>query len=180
MVTFLISNVTQKGNTMTKKYYKAMNSDLTGRFGTQYEVGKTFYTGDDDDWTWFHYTDNITDTLHFYHTSDVRFCEVKPLGKIVNFGRIHPYYWTTNRIEIVREIPRDEIYEMLLEEKCNTYFLLRLYPPFEILSRCKTHNRGWSQSVLTQHPGLTIAEKEQLLPKKYHDSIKAFPYKKEE
>ena len=92
-------------------YIKGFDKDLKCR-GMQFEVGKIYETGANDDElecctdTVIHFCESLGD-VHGYYEVDAtnRFCEVEPLGKVVK----EDDKLGTNKIRIVREIVGDEL-----------------------------------------------------------------------
>ena len=108
---------------MTIKGYKVFNSDWTCR-GFQYEVGKTF----EEDVTpctcnkGFHFCERASDCfMHYPFNPKNKVAEVIALGEVDTDGTKS----CTNKIQIVREIPWDEVLRIVNEGKdctglCNT------------------------------------------------------------
>ena len=108
---------------MTIKGYKVFNSDWTCR-GFQYEVGKTF----EEDVTprtcnkGFHFCEKASDCFEYFQFNPKnKVAEVIALGEIDSDGAKS----CTNKIQIVREIPWDELLRIVNEGKdctglCNT------------------------------------------------------------
>ena len=102
------------------------------------------------------------------HTPDTRFLEVKPIGFKYHFATGDINYWTTNKLEIVREIDRAEVYERLLNEGSSFYDLLPLEPPFEVLKRAAPKRlRGWAKENICMRSDLTPEQKKSLLSVKH-------------
>ena len=150
-------------------YFKACTKDLTGYGGFQFEVGRIYETDDTDDWHWFHYTKSLKHTLRYYHESDTRFLEVRPLGNRQHFVTGDNKYWTTIRLQIIRELSRDEAYAILLDEGCPFYDLIQLDPPYELLKKVlpKRLSDGMKQRI-ARRPDLTVEQKKELLPVSWH------------
>ena len=160
-----------------KSFYKSFDKDLRGRNGFQYEVGKTFEPDTKDQWYWLHFGEYVSSTL-IHNNQDIRICEVKPLGQ-VNFYRTfadgyNKGEYNTDKLLIVRELSRDEIFEKLIEEKCNPGLFFKLKPPFEVLLRVKDRLNKWDKLGIIQRQDLTVKQKKQLLPKFYHRQIDRF------
>lgn len=156
-------------------YFKGFDADLCGRNDYQFEVGSTYETDDWDTWSWFHYTKYVSATI-IYFDSRMRVCEVEPLGDTKYFrDALDGYrkgYFTTNKLRIVRELSRDEIFDRLMQEKCSMFLMLKLEPPFEVLLDNKPRIRGnYCHSVLHRED-LTNHEKRQLLPLSWHKYIR--------
>lgn len=157
---------------MPKQYVKAFNTDMTGYGGYAFEVGKTYETETDDTWRWFHYADRLSTALSFYNTPNVRFCVVEPLGDHLNFRcALNGRYHTTNKIRIVREIEREEMFRMLLDEDCPFWLIKRLNPPYEVFLRYNKHIRGDNCYEVLKRQDLTADQKKSLLPKSRHKYI---------
>ena len=91
----------------------------------QFEVGKTYDTGANDEDvelcsdTAIHFCDSLQNVHGYYSQSqdaNNRVCEVEPLGKIVSSDN----KCGTNKIKIVREITGDELNHLLGLERENT------------------------------------------------------------
>ena len=105
-------------------YYKGFDKDLKCR-GMQFEVGKTYDTGANDEDvelcsdTAIHFCDSLQNVHeHYSQNPDAnnRVCEVEPLGKIVYDGS----KCGTNKIKIIREIKGNELNHVLGLERGNT------------------------------------------------------------
>lgn len=158
-------------------YYKGFDSNLCGYGGYQFAVGHTYAMYIDDTWSWYHYTRYASATINYFE-EEMRICEVEPLGDIKRFhDALDGYgkgYFTTNKLRVLRELSREEIFETLLAEKCSLFLILKLNPPFEVLMEYKTAIRGnYCRSVL-QLGYLTDDEKRALLPKVWHRYIKIY------
>ena len=153
-------------------YFKACTKNLTGYGGFQFEPGRVYETDDPDDWRWFHYTKSLKQTLRYYHEADTRFLEVKPLGHSWHFVSGGSNYWTTDKLEIVREIDRDEVYALLLKEGCSFYDLCQLDPPYEIMKKIlpKRLSDGLKHRIAKQ-TNLTLEQKKDLLPASWHKHL---------
>ena len=101
------------------KGYKAFNKDLTCR-NYQYEIGKEFEhkgtirlceSG-------FHFCKKIADVQGYYNLKDenTRLCEIEAIGKIIEGDN----KCVTDRIKILREISKEEMYILGNEGKENT------------------------------------------------------------
>ena len=126
-------------------FIKAFNKDLKGYGGFQFAVGETYTTEQEHPWDWFHYGDKASTTLCFYHKPDSRFCEVQPLGKIYKMRQrdcIRITAHSSNSLKIVRELSRDEVYAMLLQENCPWWLTNCLMPPFEVMAKYGKSIRG--------------------------------------
>ena len=153
-------------------YYKACTKDLTGYGGFQFEPDRVYETDDSDDWRWFHYTKSLKHTLRYYHDPDTRFLEVRPLGNRQHFVTADSNYWTTNRLEIIREIDREEAYELLLAECCRFYEICQLDPPYEIMKKIvPKHLSDGQKHYIAMRPDLTIQQKKDLLPAYWHKHL---------
>lgn len=153
-------------------YFKACTKDLTGYGGFQFEIGKTYSTDDLDDWRWFHYTKYLAQTLRYYHEPDTRFLEVTPLGNRQHFVTGDTNYWTTNLLQIVRELTREEVYERLLAEKCSFYDLCHLHPPYEVLKKALPRRLSFTvKQMIAAQPNLTLEQKKDLLPASWHKHL---------
>ncbi len=105
------------------KGFKGFNKDLKCR-NFQYEVGKTYEIKEDIKLcsTGFHFCRDFknVDGYYDFRETDNRFCEIEALGKVIDQENSEKS--VTNRIKIVREIPRQEMYDTLNEGKGNTGF----------------------------------------------------------
>ena len=154
-------------------FIKAFNKDLKGYGGFQFAVGETYTTEQEHPWDWFHYGDKASTTLCFYHKPDSRFCEVQPLGKIYKMRQrdcIRITAHSSNSLKIVRELSRDEVYAMLLQENCPWWLTNCLMPPFEVMAQYGNRLRGkWMiREIIKDRDDFTLEQKYALLPKKYH------------
>ena len=153
-------------------YFKACTKDLTGYGGFQFEPGRVYETNDSDNWRWFHYTKTLKNALLYYHEPDTRFLEVSPLGHRRHFVTGDSNYWTTDRLQIVREIDREEVYSQLLAENCSFYDLCQLDPPYAIMKIVlpKRLSDSMKQRIATR-PDLTVEQKKDLLPACWHKHL---------
>ena len=155
-------------------YFKGFDANLCGYNNYPFEVSAVYETEDWDTWSWFHYTKYVSATLNYFE-SDMRVCEVEPLGKTKFFrDALDGYrkgYYTTNRLHIVRELSREEIFDRLMQEKCPVYLLLKLNPPYEVLLQIKSHIRGSYCHKVLHRKDLSDDEKRQLLPACWHKYI---------
>jgi len=103
------------------KAYKAFNNDWTCR-DFKYEVGAT-YEMDEKPIICekgFHACYKLKDCINYYPLNkDTRFAEVEILGHIDTERDADDSKICTNKIKIVREIPWEEILELLTEENNN-------------------------------------------------------------
>ena len=96
---------------MSVKGYKVFNPDWTCR-GFQYEVGKTFEEDVEPSvcCCGFHFCENAADCFSYYNFDpENKVAEVVAHGKVVNDGTKS----CTNKIEIVREIPWQEVLDIV-------------------------------------------------------------------
>ena len=105
-------------------YYKGFDKDLKCR-GMQFEVGKTYDTGANDEDvelcsdTAIHFCDSLQNVHEYYSqnpNANNRVCEVEPLGKTVSNNT----KMGTNKIKILREITGEELAHMRGLERGNT------------------------------------------------------------
>ena len=91
--------------------YKAFNSDLTCR-GFQYEIGKSYEMDGEIEICerGFHFCENISDCFYYYSQSDARFAKVEAYGDVIKSDEDSKY--VTNKIRILKEIPRYKAIEM--------------------------------------------------------------------
>lgn len=156
-------------------YFKGFDEKLCGHGNFQFEVGKEYDTQTENTWNWFHYTAYIAATLIYFEAS-IRVCEVEPRGDISCFkDPLDGYgkgYFTTNRIYIKRELSREEMFDILIEEQCPFSLLLNLEPPLKILMQYKSSIKGSANCLeIIQRDDLTVAERKELLPKKWHKML---------
>jgi hypothetical protein len=158
-------------------YYKGFDANLCGYHDYPFEVGRTYSTDIDDTWSWYHYTRYISATINYFE-GDMRICEVEPLGEtrrfrdaLDGFGK---GYFTTNKLRIVRELSRDEVFDILLAEKCPLFLIKKLNPPFEVLMQYKNQIRGDRCHWILSMAHLTDEQKRDLLPKVWHRYIRYF------
>ena len=154
-------------------YYKAFDKGLRGYNGFQFEVGKTYTHEDDDSWRWFHYSHVLRVTFWYYAHPDSRFCIVESQGMRQRFHSnvgVYGNYWTTPKIRIVRELSRDEVYEILFKEHTPFWIMNILKPPFEVLLQYGKRIRGDCvfDEIVRQRDDFTLKQKKALIPKKYH------------
>ncbi len=176
---------TNNSNT-TRFFYKAVDKDLCGWGGFQYEVGKMHVPPEDvreDPWHWLHYSDRIS-TITRYGGDCPRILEVMPRGNITGWyvpsglvalppGCSAGRYYNTDRLEILRELPRNEILEVLDKENCPPWHALMFDPPFAMLSKWRNMRKGIQEfrSHVLGRSDLTVEEKMFLLPKHMHGRI---------
>ena len=158
-------------------YYKGFDGNLCGYGDYPFEIGRTYATDTDDTWSWYHYTKYASATINYFENG-MRICEVEPLGEIKVFrDALDGYgkgYFTTNKIRILRELPREEIFDTLISERCPLFLIQKLNPPFEVLMQYKTHIRGERCRIILQMNYLTDEQKMMLLPKAWHRYIRFF------
>lgn len=163
---------------MDKKiYYKSFDGNLCGYGGFQYEVGKTYKRPltDRNAFEWFHYAGTVTSTLANgnYTGKNTRICEVKPIGETEYFRNVFAPtkkagYFTTNQIAIIRELSRDEIFDLLEKEKSKYFYFKELMPEYKHLLKRKKEIRGFSRVYeIIQRSDLSFEEKKQLIPQKW-------------
>ena len=101
------------------KGYKAFEHDFTCR-GFQYEVGKEYETEETIALckTGFHFCKNIADCFNYYPQVEARFAEVEAYGEVIEAD--DDSKCVTNKIRILREIPREEAVDMSNTGNCNT------------------------------------------------------------
>ena len=100
------------------KGYKAFNKDLTCR-EFQYEIGKEFeYKGKIELCrSGFHFCKRIVDIQNYYNLKDesTRLCEIEAVGQVIEGND----KCVTDKIKIIREISKDEMYILGNEGKEN-------------------------------------------------------------
>lgn len=155
-------------------YYKGFDANLRGYGNYSFEVGKTYSTDNDDPWLWYHYARYASATI-IHVKKDIRICEIEPLGEtrkyssqLDGFGK---GYYTTNKIRIIRELSRDEVFQTLLTEECPFSLIKKLNPPFEVLIQYKKQIRGTRCNCILAMNHLTNEQKMKLLPKVWHRYI---------
>lgn len=153
---------------MSRTYYKGFNGDLRGRNDYTFQVGNVYSTEIDDTWSWFHYAAYASATLNYFD-SDIRICIVEPVGEKCFFrSSLDGYnkgYYTTNKIRIVRELSRSEIFQILVAEKCPFRMILKLRPPYPFLFNHKNQIRGSCCRNIIERNDLSYEERKSLLPK---------------
>ncbi len=101
------------------KGYKAFNRDLTCR-GYQYEIGKEFEHKGEIGLceSGFHFCKRIVDIQKYYNLNneDTRICKIEATGEIIE-GEDK---CVTNKIKIIKEVTKEEVYELGNEGKLNT------------------------------------------------------------
>ena len=160
-------------------FYKSFDERLCGRNGYSFMVNQTYTTDDDDTWQWFHYSQYLSSTLiHSSHTEKIRICEVEPLGRINKFrcmsdGYNKGFYYTTDKLFIVRELVEDEVLVTVEKEKCPLWMVLKyLRPPYEWLLKHRNKIRGDVICIrLLARDDLSDDELRELLPKTKHKRI---------
>lgn len=161
---------------MNKTYYKSFDGNLCGYGGFQFEVGKTYKKPiiDRDVCEWFHYAGTVTSTLANNHVDkNTRVCEVKPIGETKYFRNVFAPtkkagYFTTNRISIIRELSRDEIFNLLEKEKSKYFYFKELMPEYKYLLKRKKEIRGFSRVFeIIQRSDLSFEEKRSLIPQRW-------------
>ena len=147
---------------MKKLYYKGLDETLCGRNNYQYEIGKEFTAETDDSWHWLHFAKKMTDAINY----GTRIVEVEPVTPVQRYGSYADMNAKT--IRIVREVPREEVIEKLIQEKCPFYKMVYLEPTYEELLRHKDHiKRCDHYSILNEFDWLTDEQKLSLLPKSW-------------
>ena len=100
------------------KGYKAFNKDLTCR-DFQYEIGKEFEHKGEIGLceSGFHFCKKIVDVQNYYNLKDenTRLCEIEATGQVIEGNN----KCVTNKIKIIREIPKEEMYILGNEGKGN-------------------------------------------------------------
>ena len=100
------------------KGFKAFNKDLTCR-NFQYEIGKEYTHNGDIELCHegFHFCKKIVDIQGYYNLRDeeTRLCEIEATGKIIEGDD----KCVTDKIKIIRELTREEMYELGHEGKEN-------------------------------------------------------------
>jgi len=101
------------------KGFKGFNKNLQCR-GFQYEIGKTYEMDGNIQLcdTGFHFCRKLFDVHGYYNfnNEDNRFCEIEALGEVIDGDDKS----VTNKIKIVREIPKEEFMEMVNVGNKNT------------------------------------------------------------
>lgn len=128
---------------------------------------------------WLYYTEYISSTLCYYGGKDgIRICRVRPLGKVAKFKSIlngynRGYDFSTNQIEIVKELTQEELLSIVEKEKCKFVFLVQmLLPPKEFLVQNKNRIRGEVCNVIMRRTDLSMADKIELLPKSWKKRVR--------
>ena len=168
---------------MNKTYYKSFDGNLCGYGGFQFEVGKTYEKPitDRDVWEWFHYAGTVTSTLANNHVDkNTRVCEVIPIGETRYFkNAFSPTkkegYFTTNRISIVRELSREEIFDLLEKERSKYFYFKEMVPEYKYLLRRKKEIKGFSRVYeIIQRPDLSFEDKKSLIPKTWMHELENY------
>lgn len=147
-------------------YYKGLDENLCGMNGFQYEIGKEFTADTDDSWHWLHFAKKLTDAIRYGN----RIVEVKPLTAVQRYGSYADM--NARSIRIVRELPREEVVEKLIEEKCPIYKMVYLRPTYEELLRNRDHiHRCDHRSICVEFDWLTEEQKLSLLPKSWKRNV---------
>ncbi len=147
-------------------YYKGLDENLCGMNGFQYEIGKEFTADTDDSWHWLHFAKKLTDAIRYGN----RIVEVEPLTAVQRYGSYADM--NARSIRIVRELPREEVVEKLIEEKCPIYKMVYLRPTYEELLRNREHiHRCDHRSICVEFDWLTEEQKLSLLPKSWKRNV---------
>lgn len=147
-------------------YYKGLDENLCGMNGFQYEIGKEFTADTDDSWHWLHFAKKLTDAIRYGN----RIVEVEPLTAVQRYGSYADM--NARSIRIVREPPREEVVEKLIEEKCPIYKMVYLRPTYEELLRNREHiHRCDHRSICVEFDWLTEEQKLSLLPKSWKRNV---------
>ena len=102
------------------KGYKAFNKEWKCR-DFQYKIGETYELPEGQELKMckcgFHFCENPIDVFGYYNdTLCTVVAEVEALGDIQQEGT----KYCTNKIKIVREVTREELQELIVDDKCNT------------------------------------------------------------
>lgn len=96
--------------------YKCFNDDLTNRYGTKFEVGKTYHANGDikfgNDGNGFHMCKNIEDTLRYFDAfnDNIRICLVYGFGEFNEYDdEYNGYYdmYSYEYLTILKELSRE-------------------------------------------------------------------------
>jgi hypothetical protein len=101
----------------TVKGYKGFNEDMTCR-GFQYEIGKEYVHKGAIELcgSGFHFCKKIEDVQRFYDIEHNKIlCEIEATGEVLEEDK----KCTTNKIKIIREIEKEEMYELANEGRNN-------------------------------------------------------------
>lgn len=121
--------------------YKCFNKDMTNRYGVQFKVGEIYHTIGEiqfgNNGNGFHICSNMVDVFRYYNAmnEEVSVCEVKGSGEMITFNdEYYGYYdmYSVECMEIVREIDRNEIINMVL--RMNEFNVLRFIQLFKLNS----------------------------------------------
>ncbi len=160
------------------KYYKAFDSEFMGYGGYQFEIGKTYQTDNIDNWEWFHYAEHISSTLiNFSNSKNIRVCIVTPLGEICKFkarndGYEKGYYFTTNKIKILKELSYEQILSLLEEEKCSFEMIVQyMKPSADYLIKNKAKIKKSCIAHIIKRDDLSLDEKIEILPHSVHKHL---------
>lgn len=156
-----------------KHYYKGLDENLRARNDFQYEIGKEHTAQTDDSWHWLHFAKKVTDAILYGN----RIVEVEPVTPVQRFGTYADMNAKT--IRIIRELPRAEILEKLIAEKCEIYKMVHLEPTYEELLQYKDHIRRCDHnSICYEFEWLTEEQKLSLLPKSWRRCVHVHEFSK--
>ena len=101
--------------------YKALEKDMSNRYGFVYEVGKTYLLNGELKWSQngFHFCERPEDTLRYVDgfNNEIVFVEVEGFGKVVTYeDEYYGYYdmHASSEMRIIREVSREEIFDMII------------------------------------------------------------------
>ena len=147
----------------SRVYYKGLDENLCGKNGYPYAIGGEFTADTDDNWHWLHFAKKVSTAIRYGN----RVVEVEPMTTVQRFGRYDDQNAKT--IRIVRELPREELLQKLVDEKCSFYKMVHIEPTYEELLRYRDHIRICDHfSICYEFNWLTSNQKKALLPRNWH------------
>ncbi len=131
--------------------YKALNSDMTNRYGDKYVIGKTYHAEGElrlgNLGNGFHLCTNLEDCFRYVKADDCLITEVIGFGKLLEYNdEYYGYYnmYVAEYMRIIRVISRDEIIstaKLLSDDRLVR--LIQTYPMSdEEVEEVSTHAKG--------------------------------------
>ena len=112
--------------------FKALNWDLTNRYGFQYEIGVKYKLNGNLIWreNGFNFCTNPEDTLRYVdaYNEDIVFTLVEGSGELVLYeDEYYGFYdmYASSKMKILRIVSRHEVFEMIMES--NNIFRVKRY-----------------------------------------------------
>ena len=141
-------------------YYKALHDNMSAMGGFQYEIGKVAVAETDDSRCWLYFTPELSRTMPFGN----HFYEVEPVSEI-NYRNAN-FFMNAKKIRIIRELPREGIFQKLSEEGYPIRRMWKLQPTYEELLRMKDRIKyADREAICDDFEWLSEEEKIALLPK---------------